>query len=48
MESGLNVIERNRLWKEQREAKIQESREREKDRDLEGCTFQPNMVSDKQ
>ena len=43
-EITMPIHERARLWKEQKEAKLAEYREREKDKDLAECTFKPNIV----
>jgi len=40
----LSLHERNKVWKEQKEARLTVHREMNKDRDLKGCTFQPDIV----
>lgn len=39
----LSLHERNKAWKEQKEARLTVHREMNKDRDLKGCTFQPDI-----
>jgi len=39
----LSLHERNKQWKEQKEARLTVHREINKDRDLKGCTFQPDI-----
>ena len=40
---ALNVIERSKIWIEKREEKIKKSKDEEKDKDLENCTFKPQV-----
>jgi len=43
LSNPLSMHERNKLWKEQKEARLTVHREINKDRDLKGCTFQPDI-----
>lgn len=38
------ITDRSRLWIERKEKKIEKEREVANDRELEQCTFQPNVV----
>ncbi len=43
--SSYKVEQRTILWKQRMDEKMKEVRESRKDRDLEGCTFKPDLVS---
>jgi len=43
-ENNLTVIERNKLWLEQREAKLNEERDRKNSKLERECTFKPKLV----
>ena len=34
-----SVVERNQTWQARRDQKLQEAREQDADKDLQGCTF---------
>ena len=36
-----NVIDRNKIWLEQKESKLKKIRKHDENKDLEECTFQP-------
>jgi hypothetical protein len=36
---------RNNIWLQQKEIKIERAREASKDKDLEGCTFEPKFLT---
>lgn len=42
-EQNIDFFERNNLWHEQKQKKLEEVRKGNEDKDLVGCTFQPNM-----
>jgi hypothetical protein len=39
----MNVIERGAYWLQSRRLKIEEQRQAKKDKELDGCTFRPNL-----
>ena len=41
--NGLDISERNKLWNERKQAKINRIKEKERDKDLRGCTFRPKI-----
>ncbi|KAL4512281.1 hypothetical protein ABPG72_005283 [Tetrahymena utriculariae] len=47
-QSSLNIFERTNLWNEQKKLKIDSIKEADKDKDLEECTFQPQIKNSKQ
>ena len=40
----LSVHERNRIWQNKKESRMAEARDINRDRDLLGCTFRPDLV----
>ena len=42
--SKLGMHERNQLWMEARQQRIEEEKEHSKNKDLVGCTFKPDIV----
>ncbi|KAL4474912.1 hypothetical protein ABPG74_001608 [Tetrahymena malaccensis] len=47
-QSSLNIFERTNLWNEQKKLKLDSIKEADKDKDLEECTFQPQIKNSKQ
>jgi hypothetical protein len=43
-ENNLNMLDRFKIWHEQKQEKLASEREREKDKDIEECTFKPDIV----
>lgn len=41
---SMNVQERSKYWKEQKDKKLEEQRKAKKDQELNGCTFKPKKV----
>lgn len=46
VDSTVSFIERSRLWKQQKDQRLNEIRKQDENKDLKGCTFQPNLVFD--
>ena len=44
VDSTVSFIERSRLWKQQKDQRLNEIRKQDENKDLKGCTFQPNLV----
>lgn len=40
----INVIDRNKIWLQQKESKLQKIRKNDENKDLEECTFQPIIM----
>jgi len=41
LDKDTNVIDRNKIWLEQKESKLNKIRKNDENKDLEECTFQP-------
>ena len=41
LDKDTNVIDRNKLWLDQKESKLNKIRKNDENKDLEQCTFQP-------
>jgi hypothetical protein len=41
---SMNIHERSKYWKEQKEKKLEEQRKAKKDQELDGCTFKPKKI----
>lgn len=41
---SMNIHQRTKYWKEQKEKKLEDQRKAKKDKELDGCTFKPTKV----